>query len=137
MPERKAAIANEVTNLTNVVSKVLEEDFEGAISELEARKEELVDIHEYLQSLAVEAGEEEFTIVKTNVVGSPGSIMKGFTSMKFTESNTITGGTNWGADNYDADTATPYIGAWSNDPITNPEPNNYASWADTTNVYWS
>lgn len=48
MPERKASIANEVTNLTNVVSKVIDEDFIGAMNELEARKEELVEINEHL-----------------------------------------------------------------------------------------
>jgi len=45
MPERKGAIANEVTNLKNIVMKVIEEDFDGAVDELEARKDELMEMH--------------------------------------------------------------------------------------------
>merc|ERR1712167_169341 len=51
MPERKDAIANEVSNLTHIVSKVLDEDYDGAVDELEARKEELLDIHNGLTNL--------------------------------------------------------------------------------------
>jgi len=41
-PERRSAITLEVHSLKNLVSKVLEEDFEGAVDELEARKNQLL-----------------------------------------------------------------------------------------------
>ena len=60
MPERKRAIRLEVSNLKNVVTKLLDEDYDGVLDELEGRKNELLDVHDYLTNL------EECT------VGTPG-----------------------------------------------------------------
>lgn len=72
MPERKRAIALEVTNLSNVVGKVLEEDYDGAVDELEARKEELMDVHNYLTSLVQAPGTVEYTMSTTNTSNGAG-----------------------------------------------------------------
>ena len=51
MPERKRAIGLEVSNLKNVVTKMLDEDYDGVHDELEGRKHELMDVHDYLTNL--------------------------------------------------------------------------------------
>ena len=57
---RTVRVANEARNMKAVVSKVLDNDFEGAVEELEARKDELMDQVLELQDeeAPVEGGEE-------------------------------------------------------------------------------
>lgn len=57
-PERTEAISNELRNLLALVEKVETGNYDGAMDELRARKEELLDIHEFLLA----AIEEEETI---------------------------------------------------------------------------
>lgn len=57
-PERTEAISNELRNLLALVEKVETGNYDGAMDELRARKEELLDIHEFLLA----AIEEEDTI---------------------------------------------------------------------------
>merc|ERR1711990_883483 len=47
-PERSDAIANELRNLLALTDKVMQDDFDGALDELDARKDELMEIHAYL-----------------------------------------------------------------------------------------
>lgn len=47
-PERAGAISQEFKNLLAVVQRVEKNDFDGAMSELAVRKEELMGIHKHL-----------------------------------------------------------------------------------------
>jgi len=124
MPERKKAIAREVTNLKNIVGMVLEEDYEGAVDELEVRKDELMNIHSSLINLDQADGA---FVYDGQSMGQTGAKSYPFVSELTFSGGELTGGIDYSGTGGDYDGtlagSTKIFGKYSVDlaPMMNPD----------------